>query len=181
MDIAISWVDLLLLGLLLVSVLVGLWRGLVFELLSLAGWVVAYFGAPYLGPILAQWLPQERMAPSLVHLSGLVLGFLLILILWGLTAKLLRALIHASPLSVLDRLGGASFGVLRGILVCLLLVVLVSMTPAVASTTWQASQLAPFLQGLLQGLRPLLPDELVELIPVPGIGPDPLHLEKTRT
>jgi|SRR6218665_3002272 len=165
MDFAVSWVDLLLLGLLLVSVLLGLWRGLVFEVLSLAGWVVAYFGAPYVAPTLAQWLPQERMGPSLLHVASLVLGFLLILLVWGLGAKLLRALIHATPLSILDRLAGAGFGVLRGVLVCLLLVVVVSMTPAVASPTWQASQLAPWLQVLLQGLKPVLPDEMVKLIP----------------
>lgn len=165
MDFAISWVDLLLLGLLLGSVLLGLWRGLVFEVLSLLGWVVAYFGAPYLAPTLSAWLPQERMGPSLVHVAGLVLGFLLILVLWGLAAKLLRALIHATPLSVIDRLLGAGFGVLRGVLVCLLLVVVVSMTPAAASPTWTASRLAPQLQALLQDMRPILPAEVVKLIP----------------
>jgi len=132
MDVSLSWVDLVLLGLLLASVLLGLWRGLVFELLSLAGWVVAYFGCPYVAVYIASWLPAERMGPSLLHVASLVLGFILILIVWGLGAKLLRALIHATPLSVFDRLLGAGFGVLRGVLVCLLLVVVVSMTPAVA-------------------------------------------------
>ena len=52
-----------------------------------------------------------------------------------------------------------------GVLVCLLLVVVVSMTPAVASTTWQASQVAPWLQAVLHGLRPMLPADVVKLIP----------------
>jgi len=165
MDLSLSWVDLVLLGLLLASVLLGLWRGLVFELLSLAGWVVAYFGSPYVAVFIAGWLPAERMGPSLIHVASLVLGFILILIVWGLGAKLLRALIHATPLSVFDRLLGAGFGVLRGVLVCLLLVVVVSMTPAVASPTWQASQVAPWLHALLNGMRPALPPEVVKLIP----------------
>ena len=165
MELALSWVDLLLLGLLLISVLVGVWRGLVFELLSLAGWVVAYFGSPFLAPALAEWLPTERMGPSLIHVASLLIAFLLILLLWSLAAKLLRALIHASPLSVFDRMMGAGFGVVRGVLVCLLLVVVVSMTPAAASTTWQASQLAPWLHAVLQGLRPMLPADVIKLIP----------------
>lgn len=165
MDVTVSWVDLLLLGLLAVSVLVGLWRGLVFELLSLAGWMAAYFGCPFVAPLIAQWLPSQRMGPSLVHVSSLLLAFLLILLIWGLAAKLLRALVHASPLSVFDRLMGAGFGIVRGVLVCLLLVVVVSMTPAAASTTWQASQVAPWLQAVLQGLRPVLPADVVKLIP----------------
>jgi len=49
--------------------------------------------------------------------------------------------------------------------VCLLLVVVVSMTPAVASPTWQASQVAPWLHAMLHGLRPMLPADVVKLIP----------------
>lgn len=165
MSAAVSWVDLLLLALLAASVLIGLWRGLVFELLSLAGWLVAYFTSPFVAPLIAQWLPSQRMGPSLIHVLSLLLAFLLILLIWGLAAKLLRALIHASPLSLFDRVLGAGFGVVRGVLVCLLLVVVVSMTPAVASTTWQSSQVAPWLQAVLHGLRPMLPADVVKLIP----------------
>ncbi len=165
MDISIGWVDIALLLLLAASVLLGLWRGLVFELLSIAGWIVAYFACPFLAPWIAAWLPTERIGPSLLHIASLVLAFILIVIVWGLAAKLLRALIHASPLSVFDRLLGGGFGVLRGLLVCLLVVVVVSMTPAVTSPTWQASVMAPRLQQLLQQMRPVLPEDLVKLIP----------------
>jgi membrane protein required for colicin V production len=159
-------VDLLLLAMLAGSVLVGLWRGLVFELLSIAGWLVAYWGAPYLSPTLQAWLPQERLGPSLLHAAGLVLAFILILLAWGLAAKLLRALIHASPLSILDRLAGAGFGLLRGALLAILLVVVVNMTPVAAMDAWQNSQGVPHLQQLLLSLRPLLPAEVSKMIPV---------------
>ena len=165
MDMAISWVDIALLTLLAASVLLGLWRGLVFELLSIAGWVVAYFCCHFLAPWIEGLLPAYRMGPSLLHVAGLVLGFILIIVVWGLAAKLLRALIQASPLSVFDRLLGAGFGVVRGLFVCLLLVVIASMTPVVASPTWQASVMAPRLQQLLQQMRPVLPEDLVKLIP----------------
>ena len=165
MNSAISWVDLLLLAMLAASVLVGLWRGLVFELLSIAGWLVAYFGAPHLAPTLQAWLPQERLGPSLLHAAGLVLAFILILLTWGLAAKLLRALIHASPLSVLDRLAGAGFGLVRGTLLGLLLVIVVAMTPVAAMAPWQASQLVPHLHQLLASLRPLLPLDISKMIP----------------
>lgn len=162
----LAWVDLMLLGMLALSVLIGLWRGLVFELLSLAGWAVAYFGSPYVAPFVATWLPAERMGPSLIHVASLLIAFLTILLVWGFASKLLRALIRSTPLSVIDRLGGAGFGVLRGVLVCLLVVVAVSMTPAAASSTWQASQVAPWLHVVLHGLRPMLPADVVKLIPV---------------
>lgn len=160
-----SWVDLTLLALLLLSVLVGVWRGLVFELLSLAGWLVAYLAAPHVAPWLQTFLPQQRLGASLSAGLGLVLSFALVLLLWGLAAKLLRALVHASPLSVLDRLAGAGFGAVRGLLLALFLVVLVQMTPAAQWPAWQESRLAPQLHQVLGTLRPLLPDAVASRLP----------------
>lgn len=160
-----GWVDLVLLAVLAISVLLGLWRGLVYELLSILGWVVAYVAAPYVAPWIAPLLERQPLGPSLQAGLSLVAGFLLVLLLWGLSARLLRALIHATPLSVVDRLLGGGFGVLRGLLIALLAVVVVGMTPAVQSETWRASQLAPVLQAALQGLAPMLPAELVKFIP----------------
>ncbi len=161
-----GWVDLVLLGILVVSVLLGLWRGLVFEVLSILGWVVAYFACPFFAPFIANWLPQDKLTPNLLHALSLVLAFMLILLLWGLSARLLRALIHATPLSIIDRVLGAGFGVLRGVLIGLLAVVLVSMTPAARSAPWQESQVAPWLQAALHLLTPVLPAEVLKFIPV---------------
>jgi membrane protein required for colicin V production len=161
----LAWVDLLLLLVLLASLLLGVWRGLVFEVLSLLGWVVAYFACPYLSPLLENLLPRDRMGPSLAHMAGLLMAFMLILVVWGLGARLVRALIQATPLSVIDRVLGAGFGAVRGVLVCLLLVLVVSMTPAATSNTWQASRMAPCLESLLHTMRPVLPEDMVKLIP----------------
>ena len=57
MDItSIAWVDAVMLGALVLSVIVGLMRGFVFELLSLVGWVAAYFAAQWFTPMLAPML-----------------------------------------------------------------------------------------------------------------------------
>ena len=52
-----SWVDWALAVVLRVSTAIGLWRGLVYELLALVGWVVAFIAAQLWGPVVAQWLP----------------------------------------------------------------------------------------------------------------------------
>lgn len=160
-----GWVDWTLLAMLGLSIVVGLWRGLVYEVMAIVGWLVAYLGASPLAPFIAPWLPASRLDPALLHGLSLVLAFLLILLLWGLAAKLLRSLIHATPLSIVDRLLGAGFGALRGLLVALLVAVAVSVTPAVRSDAWQASLLAPWLHAALQGLGPMLPDDVVKFIP----------------
>jgi membrane protein required for colicin V production len=49
--------DWILIGIVILSLLVGLWRGLVFEVLSLVGWVAAFFLAQWLAVTVAVLLP----------------------------------------------------------------------------------------------------------------------------
>lgn len=169
----LSWVDLALIVIVAISMAIGLWRGLVFEVLSLAGWVVAYLGASALAPWMAELLPAERLGAPLTHLLSVLLGFVVILIVWGLCARLLKHLIQASPLSPLDRLGGGCFGVLRAVLIGLLLVLVVSHTRFASTETWRASRAVPALAALLQSLQPLLPEALGRLVKLPESTPRP--------
>lgn len=166
MDLMLSWVDLALLAVLVLSVAVGVWRGLVFEVMSLAGWVVAYFAAPPLAAILQTIWPESgaAIAPGVRQLLALVGAFVLVLIIWSLISKLLKTLIQASPLSALDRLGGAGFGALRGVLIVLLVVLVAGATPFAESTTWRASHAAPVLSGVLGDVAPLLPEPLSRFV-----------------
>lgn len=164
MDVALSWVDLALAGVLLLSIGIGLWRGLVFEVMSLAGWVIAYFAASPLAPVFEEMLPASKLGPAVRHLLALVIAFALVLIIWSLVSRLIKTLIHASPLSALDRLGGAGFGALRGCLIALLLVLVAGATPFAESGTWQASRAAPVLTGVLRDLAPLLPEPVSRFV-----------------
>jgi len=160
-----AWVDLALAGVLLISLCVGLWRGLVFEVLSLAGWVVAYFGCGYLAPVLRAALPEGRFGEAPAQMGATIASFVIILVVWMIGARLVRMVIHATPLSLIDRLFGAGFGLLRGVLVCMLLVLVVSMTPAAASPAWQASKAVPWIQSLLTDIQVVLPQGLTQLMP----------------
>ena len=164
MDIMLSWVDLALVALLLVSIVIGIWRGLVFEVMSLAGWVVAYFAAPPLAPLVQEMLPEQRFDPSVIHLVALVIAFFAVLLIWSLATRLVKALIHATPLSAVDRLGGAGFGALRGVVIALLLVLVIGASPLAQSNPWQASVAAPLLTGVLRDLTPLLPEPLAHFV-----------------
>ena len=176
MELSLSWVDLLMLVVLSVSLLAGLWRGFVFELMGVAGWFVAYFACPYLAPFVEGVLPLDWLSTKdrLMHIVpgrgpstlALVIAFFLLLVVWGLAARLIQMLVRATPLSLIDRLFGAGFGAVRGVLLCVLLVAMVSLTPAVHSPTWQASRMAPAFEALLHLLQPLLPADLNSSNPV---------------
>ena len=162
---ALAWVDWALLAVLVLSLLVGLWRGLVFEVLSLVGWIVAYIASQWFAPTLATHVPIGVPGGALNHGAAFVAIFLLALVLWTLAARLLRALIHATPLSLIDRVLGGGFGLLRGAVLLLAVATVVALTPAQRSPAWQHSQGAAWLVAVLQGLKPVLPDSLAQHLP----------------
>lgn len=154
---SLGWIDWTLLAVLVLSMGVGILRGFVFEVLSLAGWLVAWFGAQWLAPELAPWVPIGTPGSSLNHAAAFAIGFLAVLIAWALLAKLVRLLLHATPLSVADRALGAGFGLARGALLLLAVAMVVALTPLATSPAWQASAGARWLGAALQGMKPLLP------------------------
>jgi len=164
---SLGWVDWTLLAVLVLSVLVGIVRGFVFECLALAGWVVAWFaaqwGAPQLAPHLAAWLPAGAAA---AQAAAFALCFIGALIVWGLLSRLVRLLVHATPLSLPDRLLGGGFGVLRGAVLLLAVASVVAFTPLAQSEPWRASQGARWLDQTLLALKPLLPHAAASLLSV---------------
>ena len=155
-----GWVDWALLAVLALSVVVGLWRGLVFELMSLVGWVVAYVAAQLYSLQVAPHLPIGLPGSALNLGAGFALTFVGVLIGWTLLARLVRLLVHATPLTLIDRTLGAAFGLVRGGVLLLALTTLVAFTPAARSQPWQDSQGAAWLRVALQGIKPVLPVEV---------------------
>jgi membrane protein required for colicin V production len=162
---ALAWVDWALMAVLALSIAVGLWRGLVFEVLSLAGWVAAYVAAQVFSPGLAPLLPVGDAGDALNQAAAFALAFVLALIAWALASRLVRLLIHATPLQLIDRVLGGGFGLLRGAVLLLAVATVVSLTPAARSPVWQQSHGAGWLAAALQGLKPVLPDAIAQHLP----------------
>jgi len=161
----LSWVDWALLAVLAASLAVGVWRGLVFEVLSLLGWVAAYITAQVLAPLVATWLPIGAPGSALNQGAAFAATFVAALVVWALASRLLRALIHATPLALIDRVLGAGFGLLRGAVLLLAVATVVALTPAARSSAWQHSQGAAWLGALLAGLKPVLPVAVARHLP----------------
>ncbi len=161
----LAWLDWVFLAVLAISVAVGLARGLVFEVMSLAGWVVAYFAARWAAVDVARLLPVGEAGSAMNHAAGFAVAFIAALVVWALLSRLLRMAIHATPLSVVDRLLGAVFGIFRGLVLLLAVATVVNFSPAAKSPTWQQSQGARWLDAVLQGLKPLLPAQVQGYLP----------------
>jgi len=159
------WVDMALLAVLLVSVAIGVARGLVFELMSLVGWVVAYFAAHWLAADVAPHLPIGEPGSRANIASAFGVTFVVALLVWAVGSRIVRLIIHATPLSLVDRGLGAVFGGVRGVVVLLVLVTLVSMTPVAQSPEWRESAGVPWLQAAVTGLKPMLPAPISKFLP----------------
>lgn len=160
-----SIVDLALAVGLLLSMVVGLWRGLLTEVLSLLGWIAAYFAAQWWGPAMGRTLPIDEPGSRLNVLAGMMVVFVGAWLSWALMSWALRQIVSASGLGGTDRLLGAVFGLARGVLVALVLYTLISMTPMTDWEPWKASHAAPWLSALMDILRPVLPGEVVKYLP----------------
>ena len=160
-----GWVDVALLSVLALSVVVGLLRGLLSEVLSLVGWVVAYVVAHAFAVDFAPHVPVG--APGSAVNVSVAMGalFVIVLLLWGVMSWLVNQVIRASALSGTDRLLGGVFGLARGVVIGLVVATVVQMTPLARASAWQASHGAAWLQVLINGLRPLMPEAVDHYLP----------------
>ena len=150
-----DWIFAAVLG---VSMLVGVWRGLVFEVLSVLGWLAAFFVAQWLAPALAVKLPSDSLSDTTRYAAAYVLTFVAAVFAAGLLAAMCRKLISAVGLRPVDRAMGAAFGLVRGLVLLLAVTVVVEMTALKTSQWWQQSVGASFLSVTLAGLKPALPE-----------------------
>lgn len=146
------------------SVLLSVVRGLVRELLALAGWVVAFVVANLFSGTVSEWLPDALGNPSVRVLAAFVLLFVATLIAMSLIALAAKGLVHGAGLSAEDRILGAFFGFARGLLVVMVLVLLAGLTNLPREPVWNNAMLSAPLEALAVFLKPWLPRYLSQRI-----------------
>jgi membrane protein required for colicin V production len=161
----LSAVDWMLLVVLALSFLLGLWRGIVQEVLSLAGWVAAFYVSQMYAPAAAAWLPMEGSSQMLRYAAGFVVVFVAVLAATVMVSLVVKKLVSAVGLGPLDRLLGSLFGLMRGVVILLAVTVLVGMTPMRETEDWKQAQGALWLQQLLHVLKPVLPADFGKYLP----------------
>ncbi len=158
-----SGLDILVLGILAGSTLLGLMRGLVKEVFSLAAWILAFIGARIFGPPLAHLLPGADN-PAIRYGMALVLVFIVILIGAGLAGSLLAGLVRWAGLGSYDRLLGVMFGLLRGGAAVVALALLAGLTALPKTQAWQTAMSREPLEAAVQRVIPWLPGDISVLI-----------------
>lgn len=152
-----TWLDYAVAGVLAVSVAVGVWRGLLREVVSLAGWVIAFLAANLLAGPLAAYMPEAIPSAELRALAAFVAVFVATLVLASLMAMLLSRLARAAGLGGVDRALGALFGLARAAILLAAFALLAGLTSLPRQPAWRQSASGPWLAAAAIALRPWLP------------------------
>lgn len=144
--------DYFILIVLLVSAGLGFVRGIIKEILSLIAFIAAFLGALNWGPYFAAMMTEFiSIHPLLLSAIAYIIVFVVVLLIIGMLNLFLTTLIDKTGLSPADQGLGVLFGLLRGAVFVLALVVLAGYTEIRQEPWWQASQLVPIAElGIAQ-------------------------------
>jgi membrane protein required for colicin V production len=156
--------DYAVLAVIAVSVLLGLWRGVVSEALALAAWVAGFFAARAWAESASGIFTGVVSQPTLRYAAGFAAVLIAVLIVFAVGRLLLKLLLHAVGLGLVDRLLGGGFGAVRGVLVVFVAVLIAGLTALPKATWWQDSSLAPPLETAVIAAKPWLPPEVAKRI-----------------
>ena len=158
------WVDWLIVGIIGLSAAISLIRGFVREALSIVIWIMALWAAfHFTAPFAQAFLGAIELASVRLAVAALIL-IISILVLGSMLSFVVGRLLQSTGLSDTDRLLGAVFGALRGLVTVTALVAVASWTPVCQDPWWRQSQLIPSIETLAIYARGFLPGSLREII-----------------
>jgi len=157
-----TWFDYTVIVIVLLSALLGWWRGLVYEIFSLLSWVAAVLLARLLAPSLLPYMPSGLGSEILRTAAAYAILFIVTLLLGGVVAWLLSRLVKFAGLKWQDGLLGTLFGIARGILVALVLVLLGGLTDLPKENGWRNALLSKPLEHAALFTRTWLPDNVAQ-------------------
>ncbi|MDO8961190.1 MAG: CvpA family protein [Methylophilus sp.] len=143
-----------------ISVLISLMRGAVREVLSLLGWVIAFYVARTYSSLVVPLLPYDIPSEKLKMLAAFVILFLAVLLVTSLIAIALATLLKDIGLGWLNRLLGGLFGLMRGLLVVVVLMLLAGMTQLPKDERWTNAMFSAPLEALVRTVLIWLPKSI---------------------
>jgi len=179
----VTWVDFAVLGVIAVSGILALSRGLVSEVLGLGAWVaaaaVAFYGYPMLEPHMAEW---TGFSPDISQILSVAAIFLVTLMIFALVTGRIGAVVRDSALGGLDRTLGLVFGLARGAV--LVVAVYIGAGMLTSAEQWpdpvKDARSLPFIADGASWLVSLLPPALRPPVTPPPMRATPTAAELMR-
>jgi membrane protein required for colicin V production len=185
-----NWIDYTVLGIFVLSVMIGFARGLIREVISLLIWVAAFIVASVFSNAVAAKFTSTSSYQHLLasasgsigdgaaqHISMLAVGasfvglFVVTLIVGSIINRIISYAVESSGISIVNRLLGGAFGFGRGCLMGLIILFLFSLMPVEQSAAWTTSKsveifkpgvewLSNIINPQIEGLKSQVTDKL---------------------
>jgi membrane protein required for colicin V production len=146
------------------SLVLGAWRGFMYELLSILGWVAAFLAARMFAEELAGRLPMSGASPELKLVVAFVGLFVVVAFLAGVVSWLVRKLASASALRPVDRSLGFVFGFARAALILVFTGMVAGATPLAKQEFWMQSTTGEWLLWAGRQAQALLPQDVGKVL-----------------
>ena len=154
--------DYVFLLILAVSMVISVIRGLVREVLSLASWIGAFIIAKYGAPVVSGWMSGLIDHPKMRIAFSFVLVMVAVVLLFSFLSLQIVKIVKMTGLSSTDRALGAFFGLARGVLVGVVLVLVLSLTPLPRESWWRNAFFRYPLETMASWMQPRLPETVQE-------------------
>ncbi len=157
-----SWLDLIILGIIALSALISLIRGFVKESISLLTWIIAGILAfRYFSPM-SELLEPFVTSPTMRGIAGFAILFVSTLIIGAIVNFIMSQLVSKTGLSGTDKALGVVFGGARGVLIVTMVVLLASLTPMPEAQWWQDSVMVGYFQQLAEWVKGIIPADAAD-------------------
>lgn len=164
-----SWIDYVIIAIIVLSILTGLFRGFFKELIALCVWILAIWcGLTYAQFISTQWLAPHIQDKTACLALAFVLIIVCVLLAGGLVNALLSFLLHRTGLSGTDRILGMGFGFTRGVFIVALLMLIVKMTALPYQQYMEKSYLYAKFDPVVNWLYGMAPNFIKQMQSIEG-------------
>ena len=137
-NISLNWIDFLLAGIFIFSLVVGTFKGLIKEIFSVVEWVGSIFLAYFFRLNLSSVLPLNNLNEFTKEILSSIIIFICAFIIFRLIGNIISKGMKLIGLSFFDRFLGSAFGAMRA-LVVLVFIFLISKEELANKEWWEES------------------------------------------
>lgn len=153
----LDWVFIIIIA---ISAVYGLFKGLIKEVVSILALVIGLVGSSRLYGMLSPVLKDFGLTDQISNVLSFLVLFLAIFVAIVLIGKLIHRFVHAILLGWVNRLGGAGFGFLRGVVVSSIIVIVLTITLSEKAQILAQSRITPHIMSISKVLVSLVPEDL---------------------
>jgi len=146
------------------SIVLGWWRGFVYEFLSILGWIAAYFVARFFAADATEYVPDIVSTSSAKTTVAYMCLFASTIIVGAFVAWLMSKLVKFAGMGLMDGVMGGVFGLIRGMLLVLILVLLAGLTSLPKKPFWREAWSSKSLQSVALFTKDFLPENVAKKV-----------------